>query len=88
MTMHDHLLPAKAAHASPLRLSDFGSSLGARIAGVITTGVDYHTAAAVYEQLSKLSDAELRRRGLSRATLGWDIAQACDRDNAFLRPTI
>jgi hypothetical protein len=29
----------------------------------------------MYEQLSRLSDAELARRGLSRATLGWDVSQ-------------
>ena len=79
MTMHDHLLPAKAALASPSRLSDFGSSLSAKIMGWITTATDYYTAATIYEQFSRLSDAELHRLGFSRATLGWDIAQACDR---------
>jgi hypothetical protein len=83
VTIHDHLLPALAArdNASPLRLSDFSSSLGTRIAGWITTAADYYTAATVYEQLSRLSDAELQRRGLSRATLASDIARGCDRTN-------
>jgi len=78
MTIHDHLLPAGAAqdNASPLRLSDFSSSLGTRIAGWITTAADYYTAATVYEQLSRLSDAELQRRGLSRANLARDICEA------------
>jgi hypothetical protein len=40
---------------------------------------DYYAAAAIYEQLSKLSDAELRRRGLSRDTLVRDAFQSCDR---------
>jgi hypothetical protein len=40
---------------------------------------DYYAAAAIYEQLSKLSDAELRRRGLSRDTLVRDAFQRCDR---------
>ena len=51
------------------------------IADWITTAADYYEAAAMYEQLSRLSDAELTRRGLSRATLGWDVSQACDRSN-------
>jgi hypothetical protein len=64
-----------------LRLANFGSSLAATIAGWVRTAADYYTAAAVYEQLSRLSDAELQRRGLSRANLARDIAQACDRAN-------
>jgi hypothetical protein len=55
------------------------SSLGTRIAGWIRTAANYYTAAAVYEQLSELSDAELQRRGLSRSTLARDICAACDR---------
>jgi hypothetical protein len=80
--MHDHLLPAKAARASPLRLSGFGTSLATRIAGWIKKAVDYYASATVYEQLSGLSDPELHRRGLSRATLGRDIAEARKRDSA------
>ena len=59
-------------------------SIGALLAGLkthlvasIKIGVDYHKAAAMYEQLSNLSDAELRRRGLSRATLARDVCAAC-----------
>ena len=40
---------------------------------------DYYAAAAIYEQLSKHSDAELHRRGLSRDTLVRDAFQSCDR---------
>ena len=40
---------------------------------------DYYAAAAMYEYLSKLSDAELHRRGLSRDTLTRDVFQSCDR---------
>jgi hypothetical protein len=57
------------------------SSLGTRFADWLATAVDYYTAAAIYEQLSRLSDAELQRRGFSRATLALDICQACDRGN-------
>jgi hypothetical protein len=72
---------AAQRNAAPLRLSEFSSSLGTRIADWIKAATDYYTAAAVYEQLSRLSDAELQRRGLSRATLASDVAQACDRGN-------
>ena len=59
-------------------------SIGALLAGLkahlvasIKIGADYHKAAAMYEQLSKLGDAELRRRGLSPATLAREICAAC-----------
>jgi hypothetical protein len=34
----------------------------------------------MYEQLAALSDAELRRRGLSRTSLAHDVRAACDRN--------
>lgn len=64
-----------------LSLAKCISSLARQGADWLATAADYYTAAAVYEQLSKLSDAELQRRGLSRATLASDICQACDRAN-------
>ena len=78
MIMHDNLLPAEAVrpNASQLLRSAF-SSLAQRIADWITTAADYYEAAAMYEQLSKLSNAELQRRGLSRATLARDVCDAC-----------
>ena len=83
MTMHDHVLPAQSAlrQTPKARVANRVSSVGARIADGLATAADYYTAAAVYEQLSRLSDAELQRRGLSRATLASDICQACDRAN-------
>jgi hypothetical protein len=47
------------------------------LAAWIKTCVDYYEAAAMYEQLSKLSDAELQRRRLSRATLARDVCDVC-----------
>jgi hypothetical protein len=78
MIMHDNLLPAEAGrpNASQSLRSAF-SSLAQTVADWITTAADYYEAAAMYEQLSKLSDAELQRRGLSRATLGRDVCEAC-----------
>lgn len=54
-------------------------SLAAKVAAWIETCADYCAAAEIYEQMSRLSDAELNRRGLSRATLASDIARMCDR---------
>jgi hypothetical protein len=45
----------------------------------IDSCADYYAAAAMYEQLSKLSNAELNRRGLSRDTLAQDVFRSCDR---------
>ena len=60
-------------------------SLGARfgafktnLAAWIETCVAYYEAAALYDQLSGLSNAELHRRGLSRETLARDICDACE----------
>jgi hypothetical protein len=55
------------------------SSIGQWIATWAETCADYYAAAAMYEQPSVLSDAELTRRGLSRATLAHDVRAACDR---------
>lgn len=55
------------------------AALGAHLWACARIGADYYRAAALYEQLSRFSDAALRRRGLSRATLGRDMARACDR---------
>lgn len=38
--------------------------------------VNHYRAAAAYEQLSRLSDAGLRQRGLSRETLARDLVEA------------
>ena len=53
------------------------ADLKAHLVASIRTGAAYHKAAAVYEQISKQGDAELRRRGLSRATLARDVCAAC-----------
>ena len=62
------------------RRPSVGAVLGdlkAHLAASIETCADYYEAADMYEQLSKLADAELRRRGLSRATLARDVCAAC-----------
>jgi hypothetical protein len=58
-----------------------------RISVWVTTGADYSAAAAAYEELSRLCDEELHRRGLSRATLGRDVCRAFDRSRSDFRRT-
>jgi hypothetical protein len=62
-------------------LAGWIKSIGGRIVTWADTCADYYAAAALYEQLSALSDAELMRRGLSRATLAHDVRVICDRDS-------
>ena len=40
---------------------------------------NHYAAARMYECLSRLSDAQLEHRGLSRATLAQDLFRMCDR---------
>ena len=83
MTGHDHPAPAQTSLRSgaEVTFANSISSLGARFTDWVATAADYYTAAATCQQLSRLSDAELQRRGFSRATLASDICQACDRGN-------
>jgi len=52
----------------------------ARIASWLAICAHYHSAAARYEELAGLSDAELKRRGLSREALAKDVCKAADRE--------
>jgi hypothetical protein len=53
-------------------------SLGSNVAVWIRTCADYYAAAAMYEELSGLSDAELKRRGLARRNLARDVCETRD----------
>jgi hypothetical protein len=53
-------------------------AIGVRLKSWAITCGDYYAAAALYEQLSALSDAELNGRGLSRSTLARDVRLAHD----------
>jgi hypothetical protein len=81
MTTHDHILATEALPGGERTriLSNWIRRVGRRIATCVDTCADYYAASAIYEQLSALSDAELTRRGLSRATLARDVRAACDR---------
>jgi hypothetical protein len=88
------------AQAQIVAMAAFKALPKASVAGAIKraaqyiaeTAADYHAAAAMYEALAALSDAELSRRGLSRATLAHDAQAVCRRGkcardvSALLRP--
>jgi hypothetical protein len=76
------LSPEAAGDAAAPSLSDCLKSIGHRMSAWMNTCADNWAAAALYEHLSRLSDEELRRRGLSRGTLARDICNACDRRTA------
>jgi hypothetical protein len=71
MTTHDQVLACDALAASDpaATASSWISSFGLRLMAWADTCAEYYAAAAMYEQLSRLSDSELARRGLSRAAL-------------------
>lgn len=75
-----------SAHLSPAAIAERGrpaaSSLRHRIKAMVARVSEWATAraerlgtAALYAELSRLSDAELRARGLSRATLAHDVGE-------------
>jgi hypothetical protein len=73
--MTTELLPSDGVvvGGSARRLSDRLRCLASWLVSWRDTCADYSAAAARYEQLSALSDAELARRGLSRTTLARDL---------------
>jgi hypothetical protein len=48
-----------------------------RLAAWIESCVAHNQAAALYDRLSRLSNAELHPRGFTRATLERDVCDAC-----------
>src|SRR5262245_52559713 len=81
MTMTEQLSGIEAVPASETAASISSSikMFARHVREWIDSCADYYAAAAMYEQLSKLSNAELQRRGLSRDTLAQDVFQSCDR---------
>jgi len=78
MNASTHLLPAGTEKRGGSELFIFARSILARISASTAACADYFAAAGIYEQLSALSDQELRRRGLTRATLARDLCAALD----------
>jgi hypothetical protein len=88
MTMHQTLFPTESAFSSSTAapLSNWTRLARLRIvkwahtcADYVNTCADYYAAAAMYDGLRRLSDAELHNRGLSRETLARDVCGSCDR---------
>ena len=81
MTMRDNILADVAEHTAQ---EGTGRRRGllARLSDWIDTCADYYAASVMYEELSRLSDTELKRRGLTRETLARDISVAAARTNA------
>ncbi len=62
-----------AAGWSPRLARAFAAAIAARIEIVMATHRSAYEAAAAYEELSRLSNAELGRRRLARAGIAWQI---------------
>ena len=85
--MTTELLPSDGVveGRSARRLSDRLRPLASWLVTWRDTCADYYAAAAMYEQLSALSDAELARCGLSRTTLARDLCAAIERARCLPR---
>lgn len=68
MNMHERFTPAATPNNAP------ASSLRARLAALLRHWSECWAAMAAYEDLARLSDAELRRRGLTRDVLAREVA--------------
>ena len=80
MAFHQNAIARDATSAGTLRGSL--ASLIAAIRAAVAAGSRGYTAAGLYQELSALSDAELNRRGLSRATLARDVLAYGDHGDA------
>jgi hypothetical protein len=61
------------------QVRDQARRLGAHIVGFIDARADAYAAAALYAELSRLSDAELKRRGIPRGDLHRRVFEALTR---------
>jgi hypothetical protein len=73
------VVKADIASSSNLSLPGWLGPFASRMFGWLNTCRSYFAAAAIYNEMRGLSDAELKRRGLSRDTLARDICEACER---------
>jgi hypothetical protein len=76
MTMDQHFARADTASAhGHSAIASWWSDFGLWM----RTCARYYEAALTYEELARLSDAELVRRGLSRDTLAREVCSLCER---------
>jgi len=80
MTAHDRSSRLMITHdgSPPSQFLRRIARLWMPVASCMRTATDYYAAALLYEQLSRLSDSELERRGLSRENLARDVVARCD----------
>ena len=71
---------ADIASSSNPSLPGWVGPFARRMLGWLNTCSSYFAAAAIYDEMRGLSDAELKRRGLSRDTLARNICESCDRE--------
>ena len=69
---------AAAGHSAGWHLAKRLSAIARWARACLETLAAYYAATIMYERLSRLSDAELARRGLSRSNLARDVVAACD----------
>jgi hypothetical protein len=79
ITEHFPSVDAVAPSKTAASLSSSIKSLARFFITWMNACADYYATATMYEQLRRLSDAELHKRGLSRDTLARDVCQSCDR---------
>src|SRR5262245_42733989 len=80
MNMHEGFSPSEAKPSNvtaPTRTS-WLRSMSARFVAWVKTCADHYAATAAYEGLSRLSDAQLQHRGLSRDILARDLSAGRD----------
>jgi hypothetical protein len=74
MNMHEKFFPAQVmtySPTAPTRSSWRGLITG--LAARVKRCADHYASATAYEELSRLSDAELKHRGLTRDILARDL---------------
>ena len=77
MTTHEASCPtATSAGERAASLFNLVKSLTKSIASWVQSTADLWAAAALYDALRRLSDAELHKRGFSRDTLFQDVSQS------------
>ena len=79
ITEHVSNVDAVSPSETAASLSSSIKSLARFFITWVNSCAEYYAAAAMYEQLSRLSNAELHKRGLSRDTLARDVCRPCDR---------
>jgi hypothetical protein len=78
MTFHEQAVIHDPIVAAPTAsLSSSIKSVANGFADWMVSCADHWAAAALYDSLRRLSDAELKNRGLSRDTLARDIFHSC-----------